>query len=116
MKPEIGYPRIVVGSYIDDLIRDIEYNMKLVTMNDPYFEQLSVEKFTFETLLQEIAERDDITPTEILEQFAKRAEQWAAENQNPSRNYTFSVSRDAALSILDGLNCGFLEGERRGGF
>lgn len=54
MKPEIGYPKIVMGSYIEDLIGDIEYNMRFVKIEDPYFEYLSVEKFTLEYLLQQI--------------------------------------------------------------
>lgn len=116
MKPEIGYSDIVMVSYIDDLLESIEWNMKHTALRDPYFEQLSVEKFTLETLLQEIAKYRDMTPTEILERFVQEADQCASESLNPSSNYIFSVSRDSAMSILDGLYFGYLEGEERGRF
>ena len=108
MKPEIGYSDIVMGSYIEDLIGDIEWNMKLVSPQDPYFEQLSVEKFTLETLLKEIAEHN-MSPTEILERFVQATNKCIAESCNPHNNYIFEVSRDAAMSILDGLYFGYLE-------
>ena len=56
MKPEIGYDHIVIGSYIDDLLKDVEWNLKRTALRDPYFKQLSVEKFALEPLLQEIFE------------------------------------------------------------
>ena len=49
MKPEIGYDHIVIGSYIDDLLKDVEWNLKRTALRDPYFKQLSVEKFALET-------------------------------------------------------------------
>ena len=55
MKPEIGHSDMVMASYIGDLLNDIEWNMKRTELRDPYFKQLSVEKFTLETMLQEIA-------------------------------------------------------------
>ena len=42
MKPEIGYDHIVIGSYIDDLLKDVEWNLKRTALRDPYFKQLSV--------------------------------------------------------------------------
>lgn len=117
MKPEIGYPDMVMASYIDDLLNDIERNIKRTELKDPYFEQLSVEKFTLETLLQEIVKQNgSATPTEILERFVQKADECAAECQDARTDFVFEVSRDAAMSILDGLYFGFLEGERRGGF
>lgn len=116
MKPEIGYSDIVIGSYIEDLIGDIEWNMKQTPLKDPYFKQLSVEKFTLETLLSEIVGRVDITPIEILESFVQRVHECANQSSDPNCNYAFEVSRDTAISILDGLYFGYLEGERRGGF
>lgn len=41
MKPEIGYPDVVMGSFIEDLIGDLEHNMGLVSANDQYFKELS---------------------------------------------------------------------------
>ena len=52
MKPEIGYPDVVMGSFIEDLIGDLEHNMGLVSANDQYFKELSIQKFTLEQLLQ----------------------------------------------------------------
>lgn len=46
MKPEIGYPDVVMGSFIEDLIGDLEHNMGLVSANDQYFKELSIQKFT----------------------------------------------------------------------
>lgn len=110
MKPEIGYSDMVMASYIGDLLNDIEWNMKHTALNDPYFEQLSVEKFALETLLQEIAKHSgDVTPTEILERFVQRADKCVAESRDPHNNYTFEISRDAAMSVLDGLCFGYDE-------
>lgn len=117
MKPEIGYSDMVMASYIDDLLNDIERNIQRTELKDPYFEQLSVEKFTLETLLQQIVECSGIiTPTNVIERFAQEAERCVADSPDPNNTYIFEVSRDAALSILDGLYFGYLEGERRSGF
>lgn len=114
MKAEINYPRIVVGSYIDDLLNDIEYNMKLISLRDSYFEQLSVEKFALETLLQEISIHDDMSSCDVIERIADKMNNYACESQDECQNFIFSVTRDAAMSILDGLYFGFLEGKRSG--
>lgn len=104
MKPEIGYDSIVIGSYINDLLDGIEWNMRHTDLKDPYFEQLSVEKFTLETLLQEIAKHGDIgMPTEILEQFVQKADECVTKSHDQH-------------NILDGLYFGYLEGEERSGF
>ena len=116
MKPEIGYDRIVIGSYINDLLEGVEWNLKRTALRDPYFNQLSIEKFTLETLLQELGEHGEISPTDLIERFVQKTEKCVVENQDANSNYTFSVSRDTAMSILDGLYFGYLEGERRGGF
>jgi len=116
MKPEIGYDRIVIGSYINDLLEGVEWNLKRTALRDPYFNQLSVEKFTLETLLQELGEHGEISPTDLIERFVQKANKCAVENQDTNSNYTFSVSRDTAMSVLDGLYFGFLEGETRSGF
>lgn len=117
MKPEIGYSDMVMASYINDLLDGIKWNMKYTALNDPYFEQLSVEKFALETLLQEIIKHSgDVTPTEILEHFVQKADRCATNGRDPHSNHTFEISRDAARSILDGLYFGYLEGEEYGGF
>jgi hypothetical protein len=113
MKPEIGYSDMVMASYINDLLSDIERNIKRTELKDPYFEQLSVEKFTLETLLQEIVKQNgSATPTEILERFVQKTDECAANSQDARTDFIFEVSRDAAMSILDGLYFGYLEGER----
>lgn len=101
MKPEIGYPNIVIGSYIEDLIGDIEYNLRLTKPNDPHFNQLSVEKFALEKLLLEIREDEGNSPTAIAAKFVERMS--ASAKESDDANFVFSVSRDAAQSILDGL-------------
>ena len=115
MKPEIGYDRIVIGSYINDILDGVEWNLQHTALRDPYFEQLSVEKFALETLLQMIGEHRELEPEEVIDQFMQKADECVRECQNPSSNYTFSVFRDTAMSILDGLYFGYLE-EERGGF
>lgn len=104
MKPEIGYPDVVMGSFIEDLIGDIEYNMGFVPVNDQYFEELSVQKFTLEQLLQEIDRHEGDSPTAIVAKFVERMAVSAKETDDP--NFIFSISRDAAQSILDGLYFG----------
>lgn len=101
MKPEVGYPDIVMGSFIEDLIGDIEYNLQLVKAGDPYFEQLSIEKFALEQLLLEISEHKGDSPTAITAKFVERMSVSARETGDPG--FVFSISRDAAQSILDGL-------------
>ncbi len=101
IKPEKLYPEIVMGSYIEDLIGDIERNMKSVSLQDPYFEQLSVEKFALETLLQEISRSEDVPPAAIAAKFVEKMNK--SVNKNTAASFTFSVARDAAQSILDGL-------------
>lgn len=103
MKPEIGYERIVVDSYINDLIEGAEWNLRHTALQDPYFEQLSAEKFALTMLLQAIEKHHELEPEEVIEQFMQKANKCACESQNPNSNYTFSVSRDTAMSILDGL-------------
>lgn len=100
MKAEIGYLNIVMGSFIEDLIGDITYNMRAVDMNDPYFEQLCIEKFTLEHLLQEISQRDDSSPIDIVSNFAQKMGVYVDESQDSSNDYVFSISRDVALSLL----------------
>jgi len=101
MKPEKRYPDIVMGSYIEDLISDIEWNMKSVSLKDPYFEQLSIEKFALETLLQEIGRSEGVPPTFIAARLVERLNEAASEDAVVC--FTFSVARDAVQSILDGL-------------
>ena len=97
MKPEIGYPDVVMGSFIEDLIGDLEHNMGLVSANDQYFKELSIQKFTLEQLLQEIDRHEGDSPTAVVAVSAR-------ETDDP--NFIFSMSRDAAQSILDGLYFG----------
>lgn len=101
MKPEVGYADIVMGSFIEDLIDDIEHNMRLTKATDPYFEQLSVEKFTLEKLLREIGAHNEDPPTSIVARFVERMA--ASARESGDVNYIFSISRDAAQAILDGL-------------
>lgn len=100
MKPEIGYWDIVIGSFIEDLIGDAEQNMRFVEITDPYFEQLSIEKFTLEYLLREISESDDTPPIDIVERFIRILDDCIHESQDQSKDYIFSSSRDVARSLL----------------
>lgn len=101
MKPEIGYPDAVMSSFIEDLIGDIEYNMKLTPANDSYFKELSIQKFTLEQILQEIDRHEGDSPTAVVAKFVERMSVSARTTDDP--NFIFSMSRDAAQSILDGL-------------
>lgn len=101
MKPEIGYPDVVIGSFIEDLIGDIEYNMGLTPANDQYFEELSIQKFTLEQLLREIDSHEGDSPTAVVAGFVERMSVSARDTGDP--RFVFSISRDAAQSILDGL-------------
>lgn len=116
MKPEIGYDRIIIGSYISDILDGIAWNLQHTALQDPYFEQLSVEKFTLEMLLEMIGEHRELSAEEVIDQFIQDANKCACESLNQSSNYIFSVSRDSAMSILDWLYFGYLEGEEHGGF
>lgn len=127
MKPEIGYEAIVnyqlgeemdelIIPYIYDLIGDIEFNMKKTSLRDDYFQQLSIEKAALEALVCEILANSFYSPLVIIERFANKAAKSAKESTNPHNDYVFSVSRDAAMSILDSFYFGYMEGEERGGF
>jgi hypothetical protein len=72
MKAEIGSPDVVMGDFIQDLIGDIEYNMQLAPPNDQYFEELSIQKFTLQQLLQEIGRHEGDSPTAVVARFVER--------------------------------------------
>lgn len=71
MKAEIGSPDVVMGDFIQDLIGDIEYNMQLAPPNDQYFEELSIQKFTLQQLLQEIGRHEGDSPTAVVARFVE---------------------------------------------
>ena len=73
MKAERGYPDVVMGDFIEDLIGDIEYNMGLVPANDSYFQELGLQRFTLEQLLREIDREKGVSPTAVVE---RRLAQW----------------------------------------
>ena len=78
--------------------------MGLVSANDQYFKELSIQKFTLEQLLQEIDRHEGVSPTAVVAGFVERMAVSARETDDP--NFIFSMSRDAAQSILDGLYFG----------
>lgn len=100
MKAERGYPDVVMGDFIEDLIGDIEYNMGLVPANDSYFRELGLQRFTLEQLLREIGRHEGDSPTAVVARFVERMSATAKEDDP---RFVFSISRDAAQSILDGL-------------
>lgn len=100
MKPETNYNDIVMGSFIEDVIGDIVCNMQFVEITDPYFEQLSIEKFTLEHLLREISESGDTPPTEIVERLIRKLDGSVCDSQDPIRDDILSISRDTARSLL----------------
>ena len=69
MKAERGYPDVVMGDFIEDLIGDIEYNMGLVPANDSYFRELGLQRFTLEQLLREIGREEGVSPTAVVARF-----------------------------------------------
>lgn len=94
MKAEIGYPDVVMGDFIQDLIGDIEHNMRLAPPND------QIQKFTLQQLLREIGRHEGDSPTAVVARFVERMSATAKEDDP---RFVFSISRDAAQSILDGL-------------
>ena len=80
MKAEIGYPDAVMGDFIQDLIGDIEHNMQLAPPNDQYFEELSIQKFTLQQLLQEIGRHEGDSPTAVV------MRSWKRQNEESMRN------------------------------
>lgn len=92
-------PDVVIGSLIEDLIVDIEYNMGLIPANDSYFHELGLQRFTLEQLLREIDREEGASPTAVVARFVERMSASARVTGDPA--FTFSVARDAAQSILD---------------
>ena len=103
MKAEIGYPDVVMGDFIQDLIGDIEHNMRLAPPNDQYFEELSIQKFTLKRLLREIGRHEGDSPAAVVARFVGRMSATAKEDDP---RFVFSISGGAARSILDGLYFG----------
>lgn len=68
--------------------------------NDQYFEELSIQKFTLQQLLREIGRHEGDSPTAVVARFVERMSATAKEDDP---RFVFSISRDAAQSILDGL-------------
>ena len=101
MKAERGYPDVVMGDFIEDLIGDIEYNMGLVPANDSYFRELGLQRFTLEQLLRAMGRADGAPPTAVVGRFVVSIP--AVEKETGDPGFTFSMARDAAQSILDGL-------------
>lgn len=90
-----------MGDFIQDLIGDIEHNMQLAPPNDQYFEELSIQKFTLQQLLQEIGRHEGDSPTAVVARFdgedvchGKRGRPTASSFLSPGTQ---------AQSILDGL-------------
>lgn len=102
MKAEVLYDHTVIGQLISDYIRDIEWNMTQISSSDSYFRQLSVEKFALEELLLEIENHMESAPTFVIGKFVERMSSRTGVNDGDV-DFVFSVSRDAAQSILDGL-------------
>lgn len=100
MKAEALYDRMVMGQLITDYIRDIEWNMDQTAASDSYFKELGLQKFILEQLLSELNRHKGDSPATIVTRFVERASVTAKEDDP---GFVFSISRDAAQSILDGL-------------
>ena len=100
MKAEALYDRMVMGQLITDYIRDIEWNMDQTAASDSYFKGLGLQKFTLEQLLLELNRHKEDSPATIVTRFVERMSVTAKEDDP---GFVFSISRDAAQSILDGL-------------
>lgn len=100
MKAERGYPDVVMGDFIEDLIGDIEYNMGLVPANDSYFRELGLQRSRWSSCFGRLA-GGRVSPTAVVARFVERMSASAKETGDPG--FTFSMARDAAQSILDGL-------------
>lgn len=78
-----------MGDYIADLLGDIEYNMRFVPASDPYFEELSIQKFTLEQLLREIDRHEGDSPTTVVARFVERMSVSARTTDDP--DFIFSI-------------------------
>lgn len=101
MKSEALYDHIVMCQLIDDFIDGIEWDMQRTPTSDSYFNQLSVQKFALEMLLEDICEHKGEPPEIIVGRFVERMASSAKDTDDVE--FVFSISRDAAQSILDGL-------------
>ena len=71
---------------------------------NPCFRKVSDEKFALETLLREINEHNDVPSIDIVERFAKKANQCFFDGQDSNNQQTFETFWNTAMSILADVN------------
>lgn len=101
MKPDLNYERDILANQIQDYISCLESELDLRKLNDPLFEQFSIEKFAMEQLLEELSKHNDISPIKIAENFRERLFQSVRNDCDPEG--VFLTSCDAIQLILESL-------------
>lgn len=103
MKPDWTYidgeddiERFIAGAISElDTLCPLE---SLIT-NDGIFEQLSLAKFTLETLLQEIRHRRDESPYDVVSEFTQRMYDYSYKSRTPDVSYIFDVMYNTANTV-----------------
>lgn len=104
MKPEIIYDDVVILQLIDDLMTDTERNMDGLNTKDPYFTQLSLEKYALGEIFDAIANSGyDYSAFDCVEQFYSKMDEIVDSEPDPDVNYLFSVARDMAMLIISNI-------------
>ena len=104
MKPDWTYidSEDDVERFIEGAISDLDTLCPLEnpSNNDGNFEQLSCTKFALTMLLEEIRERRNVSPFDILEEFAERMYDYSYEADSPEISHIFEIMSYAAQNVL----------------
>lgn len=106
MKPEIFYNDAVIVHLIEDLMTDTERNMGGLNTSDPYFTQLSLEKYALREMLDAVVNSDILvymSAFEYIEQFYSEMCEVVDSEPDSDVNYIFSVAKDMAMLIISNV-------------
>lgn len=104
MKPEIIYDDVVILQLIDDLMTDTEQNMDGLDTKDPYFAQLSLEKYILREIFDAIANSEHVySAFDCVKQFYSKMDEIVDSEPDSDANYIFSVARDMAMLIISNI-------------
>ena len=79
---------------------DILCSLENPSDNDGNFEQLSCTKFALTMLLEEIRERRNVSPFDILEEFVERMYDYSYEARSPEISRIFDIMSNTAQNVL----------------
>ncbi len=104
MKPDWTYidGEDDVERFIEGAISELDTLCPLESPSDDdgNFEQLSCVKFALTMLLEEVRERRNVSPFDILEEFAERMSDYSYEADNPEVSRIFDIMSNAAQNVL----------------